>query len=247
MFGLIKRILTQNYYNKKAPEAFEHFYKYSSESDSYLSYCKLVHNLDIPVQNNASPEQLEKLELEFESSQPSNVLDLGCGTGHLLNHYESKYGFQAKGIDFALAKSHANLIKDNFENHKFKDEEFDFIYSIDSLYMMNNLRKVLNKYLKYLSKNGTFFIFYTSTEEFQSSPMAKALNKLSVNFEFEDMTENDKSFWQRSSEILKSMKKDFLEEGNVSVWKTKSSEADKNIDLHKRNSLFRYIIKIKKD
>lgn len=246
MFGLIKRILTQNFYNKKAPEAFQHFYKYSSESKTYLSYCNMVHNLDIPVQNNTSPEQLERLTTELSQAAPKNVLDLGCGTGHLLRYYQDKFGFNAKGIDFALAQSKGNLIKGNFEDHVFEDGEFDFIYSIDSLYMMNNLKKVLNKYLKFLKSNGTFFIFYTSTEVFERSPMAKALNKLGVNFEIEEMTENDKLFWERSSEILKNLKKDFFEEGNVSVWKTKTSEADKNIELHKRNSLFRYIIKIKK-
>jgi SAM-dependent methyltransferase len=246
MFGLFKRILTQNYYNKKAPEAFEHFYKYSDESESYLNYCKSVHKRNFPLQSNASPSQLDYLDTQMSEIKPKRVLDLGCGTGHLYRQYKSQYGFKGLGLDFAIPNATGDLVKANFENYNFKDQKFDLIYSIDSLYMMNNLRKVVNRVYKQLDDNGSFIIFYTSVDLYEKSPLNKALKKLGLDPEVINMSEDDKTFWEDSFNKLEQMKKSFFDEGNVSIWKTKYNEAQKNMELHQRNSLFRYIINIKK-
>ena len=246
MFKLIKRVLTQNYYNKKAPKAFEHFYKYSSESEAYLNFCTQVHQLDFPVQNNLSQAQFQVLEEEISSSLPKNVLDLGCGTGDLFKHLSKKYKFKGLGLDFALLKETSELKKANFETFSFKENQFDLIYSIDSLYMMNNLRRTIKRTLKSLRSGGKFIIFYTATEEFALCPMAKPLRKLDLDYSLRDFTEDDSKHWNNSDNVLNDMKKEFLNEGNVSIWKTKSQEAQKNKGLHASKSLFRYIITITK-
>ena len=68
MLGLIKDLLTQKYYNKKAPEAFKNFYRYSTESSAFLAYCKELHGLDFPVQNNLSKDQFKFLIKEFKKA-----------------------------------------------------------------------------------------------------------------------------------------------------------------------------------
>lgn len=249
MFGLLKRILTQNYYNKKAPKAFEHFYKYSVESEPYLKYCNLVHKVDFPLQNNASPAQLKVLTGAIEAKKPSSVLDLGCGSGHLLNYLQGKYNFSKLGIDFALLSEGPEFLKENFETSKFNERSFDLIYSIDSLYMMNNLRKIVRKALKHLNQGGEFIIFYTSTVEFDLSPLSKAIKKLDISpeaIEKMDYTKDDKVFWENSAQVLEDLKSEFYEEGNISTFKTKFNEAKKNRDLHEQSSLYRYIVRIKK-
>lgn len=247
MLDFIKSLLTQNYYNKKAPQAFLNFYKYSCESDAYLEYCKKIHLTEYPVQNNLSPEQLKYLKKLLKELAPKKVLDLGCGTGHFLEALQEEFKFQGQGIDFALKKSFKNLIKADFENFNFKEKEYDIIYSIDSLYMINDISKVLSSINQSLKKNGKFIIFYTATKAIESTRLIKTLKKQNYKYDIKDFSNDDKYFWEYSLQTLTDLKESFRKEGNTNIWHTKYKETTKNIEFHKEGKLSRFCIVVDKE
>jgi len=105
---------------------------------------------------------------EFISLLPKDgkILDAGCGSGKDVA-YLTEYGFEAIGIDISegLLKEAKKRTKGKFKKMditemKFKDEEFDGIWSCATLYHLKkeDMLKVLKDFNKILKKKGVLFI-----------------------------------------------------------------------------------------
>lgn len=95
------------------------------------------------------------------------VLDIGCGAGAYLQHFEKKY--KATGIDLNKAMISAGpkyvpgavFIYDDFLTKEF-NEKFNFIYSISVLEFIppSQLETFIKKVAETLQDNGIFFLHY---------------------------------------------------------------------------------------
>lgn len=109
--------------------------------------------------------------------KPFTFLDVGCGNGWVIRKI-AKEGKckKAVGIDvskkmIAQSKKKSNNNKESFfhtdiESWKYKGE-FDFIFSMESLYYTNSIEKALEKIFKLLKPGGQFFCgtdFYTDNK-----------------------------------------------------------------------------------
>jgi len=105
---------------------------------------------------------------EFVSLLPkkAKILDAGCGSGRDVA-YLTDYGFDVIGIDIseglleeAKKRAKGEFKKMDITDMKFKDEEFDGVWSCATLYHLEkkDVPKVLKDFNKILKKDGVLFI-----------------------------------------------------------------------------------------
>lgn len=118
----------------------------------------------------------KKLKLTSEDT----VLDAGCGQGVVSTFLTKKYGCKIEGITivpFEIEKAntlaeklkvrdkvHYSLM--DYSKTKFKNNEFDCIYTIETLSHSTNIRRTLNEFFRILKKGGRIALFeYTIAED----------------------------------------------------------------------------------
>ena len=245
----IKKYFNRKFFKKNAPNAFSKTYQSIEKSKSFLKLCNIIHNRNLSILNTMSSYQLDLLEDRVGSMSAKNLLDIGCGNGELTTHLADKYSLQSVGIDFALEKKSSKrnqFLKQDHEDFKL-DRKFDLILSIDSFYMINNIKNFMANLLLHLNDDGKVIIFMTLVDnEFQSSNLAKALNKLPIIFTIKDLTDDDLAFWNTSKATLEEMNQEFVDEDQFKLWNIKNKEALNNLELHKRNRIQRIFLEITK-
>ena len=95
----------------------------------------------------------------------SRVLDAGCGTGNFLIVLE-KYNLELYGIDITkemleIAKhklKRAKLKLVSAEKLNFKDNYFNYVFSIDAFHHYSNKERALGNFYRILKKNGKLII-----------------------------------------------------------------------------------------
>ena len=107
----------------------------------------------------ARQRQFEDLIGTFKIARGSKWLDVGCGTG-ILVEIANKMGYRAIGIDPSVALIEIGLAKDRpifcatLENFSLGDELFDVISLIDVIEHVDNPIAVMKLVSKYLKPNG---------------------------------------------------------------------------------------------
>jgi ubiquinone/menaquinone biosynthesis C-methylase UbiE len=91
------------------------------------------------------------------------ILDVGSGTGGLLNFFEKKghdvYGIEPNKKYFDYSKKKIkNSVNDNFENHKYPTNFFDFVLIIGTLEHVNDPLKTLKEVDRISKKNSILVV-----------------------------------------------------------------------------------------
>ena len=139
-------------YKKKI---YDNYYKLSRNPDHHVDQKKI---------NKAYSYYFRKW---LPSDKNSKILDLGCGSGHLLIFLKSKNYLDIVGVDTSIEQ--VNLIKDKSLNiHKediFKfleknDDLFDIIFLVDVIEHLNKeeVLSILEKCFNALNLNGRIII-----------------------------------------------------------------------------------------
>lgn len=138
-------------------------------------------NYDQDAAHNIAVIKIHPIVLEMLQKEPKKDigLDLGCGTGILLQEI-SKFSKEITGIDFSqgmLEEAHKkqslgakiNLINaDLNEKLPFEDNTFDYVIAILFFHHIENLDKIYREIFRVLKPNG-FFIF----DEFVTKPLTQ--------------------------------------------------------------------------
>ena len=96
---------------------------------------------------------------------PSNILDIGCGTGHLLNILSTLFPkARITGLDISLnmlneshkKNSELDFILSDAENMPFKNKKFDLIVSSFTLHWCDEVEKIFYDVQRFLKDKGLF-------------------------------------------------------------------------------------------
>lgn len=121
---------------------------------------------DVQVAINKAHDDLQ--EIARKNVKPGgNVLDIGCGAGAYLIHFEKDYNVTGIDLNKAMIEKgrtlvpKADFIYDDFLQHNF-DKRFDYIYSISVLEFIppGKLNNFLGKIADLLNDDGILFLHY---------------------------------------------------------------------------------------
>ncbi|MDF1550019.1 MAG: class I SAM-dependent methyltransferase [Bacteroidales bacterium] len=126
---------------------------------------EIAHSYDDYYQSDFG-KQVDNIEQDIigaliKELRGSEMLELGCGTGHWSNYFVKK-GFSVTGIDISNAmldiamnkKVNARLKIGDAQNIPFRDQSVQIISSITMLEFVDDQDKVINEIWRVLKKDG---------------------------------------------------------------------------------------------
>lgn len=122
---------------------------------------------DVINENIPYLKMLDEVIREIQIKGNIKVLDAGCGTGNLLKKM-SAISFNSKFVGLDSSKEMLNRAKKKFvskpnitlqqtnlnENLKFPDKSFDCIVSVNSLYALQDPKKIISEFCRILKSKG---------------------------------------------------------------------------------------------
>lgn len=133
------------------------------KSDVYVSHSSTNKGLINKLYNRVRKKTLKtKRSILEKYAQPKSVLDIGCGTGHFLNHID-QFNYETMGLEpDADARSFAEKqgvnVKDLEVLHSLENNSWDAITMWHVLEHVYDLRKDFEKFSNLLKTGGVFFI-----------------------------------------------------------------------------------------
>lgn len=242
---------------------YNEFYRRAEESKAHSEFCRLVYGKDLCQHGMLDMDQLHRLIEVSKLDNNSKVLELGCGNGFITEYISDRTLCHVTGIDIAVeAIEHAkDRTKDkcdrlffqtmSMDSLDYKENSFDAIISIDTLYFVKDLESVLKSIYRVLKPDGTVFIFYhvpldvvnrSASDPAQNSMLGSALNHLNYNYRIIEFTEENKKHWELKKQILLELKPKFEEEDNMFLYNNRMAECIGNLGEFYR---FLYIVRPK--
>lgn len=230
-------------------------------SAAYLDYCQEIYGYRMPLFNMMDKEQLDYVFQKILISSGDTILDLGCGTGCILDALVNKYQCHGIGMDILekpLFQSSSELLcylQSDIDNLPEIDLRPTITFSIDSLYFSNDLHRVLKALLEV--KNNRLYLFYSQYifDETQkdralldgdNSRLASVLQTLGVSYEALDFSENEFLLYKKGLEILPKYKKAFEAEGNSELFHAKLRDNQSGKEMYEKGLASRFLYMVEK-
>lgn len=227
-----------------------------TRSSAYLDICEEVYGYRIYLFNMMDKQQIDFVLNSIPVSAEDTVLDLGCGSGSILNLLVKKYGCRGIGMDqlngdildrTGKAFTYINGDIDRISDYSLKPT---VTLSIDSLYFSKDLDKLVRQ-LKSM-ENNKMYLFYSqyifdeafgdkSILQSHNTKVSDALNKNNIAFKTIDFSENECLLYENSLKALKKYKKTFEDEGNLDLYEQKLKEDMMGLELYEKNLASRYL------
>lgn len=162
-------------------------------------------------------KKIERLINYIEIKDNQKFLEIGCGNGTACKHVAKKYKLIVTGIDVDPEQvKNATKNVENIKNIKFlegdstklrfKDNEFDIVYSSGVLHHISNWMKVLEEITRVLRPNG-YYIFSDLTYSRFTKRLFKNISKNYGFYTINDLLD----FMNRNKfEIVKKEKSEHL-------------------------------------
>lgn len=233
--------------------------KCATDSPSYLAYCEEIYGYRLCLFNMMDKQQLDYLFEEISFCRHDTVLDLGCGTGSILNHLVKKYQCHGIGIDqlnTATVKKCSRMIS-------YIDGDIDALpnnlqptvtLAVDSLYFSSDLDSLIGR-LKDIS-NNRLYIFYSqyifderqkdkSALHPDKTRIAASLQKNGMPYTVVDYSSNEYSLYERALRVLPKYKNALSSEGNSDLYETKLRENRSGKEMYDKGLASRYLYIVK--
>ncbi|MAG47185.1 hypothetical protein CL617_01145 [archaeon] len=126
------------------------------ENNFELTYKRKLNKFN---QSRIYKSDVEELLLELSKLKFKSILDLGCGTGYLMNVLKKTYSDCIfKGIDkFSFSVTNHDVLDISNPNFEY-DEKFDVIIMMHSINHISNLEIACNNINNLLNNNGKIVI-----------------------------------------------------------------------------------------
>lgn len=227
-----------------------------TRSGAYLDFCEEVYGYRLHLFNMMDKQQIDYVLSSIPISAEDTVLDLGCGSGSILNLLVKKYGCRGVGIDQLdgdiLERAGMKLTYINGDIDRISDYSIKptVTISIDSLYFSKDLDSLVRQLNS--TKNNKMYLFYSQyifDEAFgnksilhsHKTKIADVLNKNNITFRTIDYSENECLLYENSLKALKKYRKAFEDEKNSDLYEQKLKETMLGIELYDKNLASRYL------
>lgn len=241
--------------NDVKPE-FEEKISRLTESKAYLDYCEVVYGHRMYLFNMLDIEQLNFIFNEIPLSSDDTVLDLGCGSGSILNALISKRGCRGIGVDLLsdsavkINRAKAQYVKCDIDDFEKLNITPTVTLLVDSIYFSRDAQALLCDLCRL--KNNRIYLFYSqylfdghvadkSTLCGDYTPVAEALKKIRVTYKTIEYSENERTLYEQSLCALERLKDDFIREGNADLYEEKLKEQLLGKQLYDLGSASRYL------
>lgn len=226
------------------------------KSAAYLDYCRELTGYEIYLFNMMDKEQLDFIFDSIPISSGDMVLDIGCGSGCILNKLCKRKGCSGVGVDI-LPRGLTTL---NNENTRYLNAGIDDIgdfdlkptltLSVDSLYFSSDPEKPLKSLCA--MENNRIYLFYSqyifddSAEDksilgADSTRVARILKKIGVPYQTVDYSENERRLYEKSIPALEKRCDAFKGEGNADLYEEKLQEQLYGKRLYEAGNASRYL------
>ena len=234
------------------------------KSVAYRELCRELYGSDRCQFNMMTQIQLEKLLDVINISKCQSILDVGCGTGALTEYIADHSDGNITGIDFSSeaieyaqkrTKKKQNRLSFqvmDMDEITFTSNSFDTILSVDTLYFVNDLYETIKALRDSLQEQGQMGIFYSpkisvdDPKEMlrpENSLLAKTLERCGMQYETWDFTAEEKELWKQSMSIANDLKSRFVDEGNLSMYEGRISEATRALEFFDAERACRYLFR----
>lgn len=240
----------------RAKEEFDRLINRSTDSPAYLDFCEEISGYRMYLFNMMDKQQLDYLFNIIPVSGSDTILDLGCGTGSILNYLVHKYGCRGTGIDQLQGGTVLKCSKmlsyiegdiDNFSEYNLKP---NITISVDSLYFSSDLDQLFR--LLKGKENNRLYLFYSqyifdeTTKDktilhYNNTGLAGSLKKNKMQYKVIDYSANEQALYENAIKVLPKYKNDFQGEGNIDLYETKLREYKSGKELYAKGLASRYL------
>jgi len=240
----------------KAKDDYNRLMDRATDSAAYLDYCEEIYGYRMYLFNMMDKQQLDYLFSSVAVLKSDTVLDLGCGTGSILDHLAGKYGCHGIGIDqiehsivkkCSEAISYINGDIDMLASYDLKP---DITLSIDSLYFSSDLDGLI-RHLKSIKNNRLYlynsqYIFDEARKEeislhCDNTRIARVLQQNGMQYKTLDYSVNEHSLYEKALKVLPKYKRDFERGGNIDLYEAKLREGQSGMELYEKGLARRYL------
>lgn len=261
------RILGKKIQTKWVCEMYDDLLLRCIKSEAYGQFCDRVFGKNLCQYNAMDMKQLDKMLECLNLNDAKLVLDLGCGIGKVTEYISNKTGAKIIGVDFstkAIEWAQNNIQTKNkklsfqvgnINELTFEPKTFDAIISIDTLYTVDDIDKVIRKLKEILKSKGQLGIFFgqyrepSESEEIlrpENTKIGKSLHSNGLSFQSFDFTKNAKQIWIREVAVVEELKEEFEKEDNLILYNDRKEDSGKVLNWIENNQQKRYLYHAKK-
>ncbi|HQK35773.1 MAG TPA: class I SAM-dependent methyltransferase [Spirochaetales bacterium] len=208
-------------------------------SKAYLDYCEEVYGYRMYLFNMMDREQLEYVFTSIPLSSSDTLLDLGCGTGQILQALAERNGCFGIGIDqlnsdvMDISGTHTKYLRGDIDEVNSASLSPTVTIAVDSLYFSRDLEALIGSL--HSIKGNKMYLFY-SQYSFEGSRLTKEalkkdcteiaaiLNRLEIPYRTIEYSENERLMYERSLKALERLEEEFAIEGNADLFEEKRRE-----------------------
>ncbi|WP_303869464.1 hypothetical protein [Acetobacterium wieringae] len=234
-------------------QEFDNKIKRLTKSKAYLDYCEEVYGYRMYLFNMMDKEQLDFVFDLIPLSVDDTVLDLGCGSGSIVNALVKKYRCFGIGIDQldsdTIEIENAKYLQGDIDNFIDFQLQPTVTLSVDSIYFSCDSEALIRSLCAV--KNNRVYLFYSQylfddavdkrILQGHFTRVADILKNLQVPYEMIDYSRNERILYERSLSALEKRKAAFKSEGNYDLYVDKMNEQKMGIQLYETGNASRYM------
>lgn len=240
----------------RSREDFNQLMESATQSKAYQDYCEEVYGYRMYLFNMMDKEQLDYLFNAVAISSDDTILDLGCGTGSILNTLVNKYACQGTGID----QLNEPLVRRGSDSISYIDGDLDDLagynisptitLAVDSLYFSSDLDRLL-RHLRSFPNNRLYLYYsqyiFSESQKNESlllpdnTRLAAALRSNGISHRTIDYSTNEHVLYENALKILPKYRQALTEEGNGQLYESKMREYQSGKEMYDKGMASRWL------
>ncbi len=238
--------------DKKVREEFDHLIDRCTQSSAYLDFCEELYGYRLYLFNMMDKRQLDELFAGLRLYSKDTVLDMGCGTGSLLNRIVEKFGCKGTGVDRLSASIVSRLSPAIGYRQADMDEMLDFdasaVLFVDSLYFSRDCGRLLSRLKDSTMKAYMYYSTYLFEEtddkallRADQTPLAQVLSRLGLAYKAADYSECEYLLYERGLKLLAKYEMHFAVQGINDIFERRFAEYKFGAELYEQGRASRYL------